>query len=82
MTRAQRKKPSPLASRKIVTGPKQVRCMVREIATGREVTKAIGNRTAKWTAADRARVNALYRLRRKLGRRWIRSEYELVFVDL
>jgi hypothetical protein len=57
-------------------------CRVIEKASGREVTKAVGNRTAKWAAGDRARANALSRLKWVLGRRWVRSEYELVFVDI
>lgn len=59
------------ARRDPIEGPKLVRCMVRDIATGREITKSVGRRTAKWAAADRARANALHRLRRKLGHRYI-----------
>ena len=61
--------------------------MVRERATGREVTKAMGNRTRKWAATDRARANALWQLKRELVKkglkgRYVMSEYELVFVNL
>ncbi len=61
--------------------------MVRERATGREVTKVIGCRTRKWAAADRARANALWGLKRELVKKGLKgrfdmSEYELVFADL
>ncbi len=77
---------TPQARRPPVEGPKRVRCMVRDRATGREVTKAFGHRTAKWAAAARARENALHRLRRKLGHRYRMTDgddkalYELVVV--
>ena len=60
-------------------GPDQVICAVIEKGTGRTVIEAVGRVTSKYSAESRARQNALWSLKKKLGHRFAPDEYFLAY---
>ncbi len=59
-------------------GPPQVWCMVTEKATGKVITQALGTVTKNDPAESRARSNALYLLKHKVGKFRL-EDYELSY---
>jgi len=64
------------------SGPGEIWCIALSAATGCEITKAKGSKTRKYRADSAAKVNALRRVKKKLGRRWNANELRLVYKEL